>query len=233
MGRGARDGQGESERRALALALRLRAIHQAKLAALGLLLLLVPIVLTWKSIEHAHKLVRRGLTTIAPGVEMVGGAAGGVLILLGILVVCWVLGFVVMRTVFGARWRAWERTEFLGRSALVQKLVKHLTDRPSDAKGPNEAEDAPVSPQPALARIAGTWQPCVVVQASVGGWSLVLVPDVPTLAAGRLYCVPDADILPLDADVGVFRDALGTSGRGSASASWLRALGAREQEQTR
>ena len=77
---------------------------------------------------------------------------------------------------------------------------------------------------PALARVAGDWQPGVIVE-ELEGWATVLVPDLPTAKSGRLYCVPGDQLRKLDGSVADLRKKLAAGGRGSRD--WLQTVSKR------
>ncbi len=86
-----------------------------------------------------------------------------------------------------------------------------------------EAAPAPTKDvQPPLAHVAGGWQPGVIVEEQDDGWATVFLPDVPSVATGRLYLVGEDRLLRLDVPPGAYRKKLAANGHGSAD--WLQAL---------
>ena len=93
-----------------------------------------------------------------------------------------------------------------------------------------EAAKASSPAVPALAHVAGVWQPGVIVEEPTSGWATVFLPEVPGLATGRLYCLQDAQVLRLETPLDDFREMLSSSGKGSGD--WLTALAAVQAAQT-
>jgi len=193
--------------------------RELKYTVLGLLAVMVPVVFVWKALEHAHAVVSGGVTNVAPGVERVGGVEVAIWIVLALILVCWILGRLVTLTVLGRRVRGWERAKFAARSPLVQKYEEYTGTLSEDAASASPAV------QPALARIAGDWQPGAVVEEQEGGWGTVFVPEIPDLAKGRLYCLPSEQILRLEIPLEEFKQKLTTGGHGSQD--WLQAVASR------
>jgi uncharacterized membrane protein len=195
------------------------AVRQGKFTLLGLGVVLIPVVVVVKSIEHAHKLLTRAATTVAPGIEVVGGVGIGVLVLLFLFAACCFVGWLVSRTDRGQRLVDWEASKFLPRSPLeVQKEVKKVRTRGAGQAAPTPAKEV----QPALARVGGGWQPGVIVKEQSGSWASVFLPDIPSVATGRLYMVHEDHLMRLDVPLDSFRKQLASSGHDSGD--WLQAL---------
>ena len=130
------------------------------------------------------------------------------------LLVCWLLGWGIVRTRVGRRVKQWVEETFLKRTPVYQTYRRVAGD----------AAETPTTPgvQPALVQVAGDWQPGVVVEERDEGWATVFVPDIPAAASGRLYCVQAAQIRPLACSLDDFRKTVTAAGRGSRD--WLRTL---------
>jgi len=106
-----------------------------------------------------------------------------------VLAVCLVTGFVV-RTRPGRRAR-----KMLERSVLTNipgySLVQGLTERVS-------GEDGEGAFQPALVEIEDALSPGFIIEELEDGRCTVLVPSVPTPAAGALFILPKERVHPLD-----------------------------------
>lgn len=189
--------------------------NHVEILLLGLVVVLLPIVVLSKSVEHAQKAVQKALTTVAPGVQALGAAGLTLGIVLLLLLACWFLGWLVSRTVPGQRLLAWEKSKFLGRSPKLQKRVAAKAEAEAGVPPPKEA-------QPALAHVAGGWQPGVLVEERADGWATVFLPDVPSLETGRLYCLSGDQVLRLDVPLDAYREKL--KARGRDTSDWLRAL---------
>ena len=182
---------------------------------LGLLIILVPISLTSKSIDHALKTVRDVIKKLDPGVDFLERTDATIAIVAAIVLFFWGLGWFLSRTETGGRWLDWANSKYLKRSPLWVKRSKRAQEH---------GEAAQPGAQPTLARIQGTWQPGVIVETDAGGWCTVFVPQAPALSTGQVYCVPPEETIPLDTPLEEFRKRLTASGGGSAD--WLRALAA-------
>ena len=193
--------------------LRGRTVYHAKLVLIGMLVVVVPVVIVGRTLQHAHKLMSHGVAKVAPAVDVVGGVGVSLAILCAILVVCWVLGWLVIRTVLGQHLRDWEREKFLSRSPFLKKYGEKLREKTPDAAS---------AVQPVLAHVAGGWQPGVIVDEHDDGWATVFVPTIPAVATGRLYCLRDEQILRLEMPLDEFKQKLTTSGH--RSQEWLQAV---------
>lgn len=191
-------------------------VRHGKITGLGLVAVLTPIAIVVTSVGRAHKAVTNAAKKVAPGVEALGGVDVALILLLVLLAVCWFLGWLVTRTQWGRRLFEWEEAKYSARSPLMQKYVK------KSGKG---APAPTKQPQPALAHVAGGWQPGVIVEEQAGGWASVFVPEIPSVATGRLYCVHADQVLRLDLSLDAFRTKLTATGHGSEA--WLQALSAK------
>ena len=187
--------------------------RHAFLTVLGLVVILVPVAIVGKSVEHAHGVVHKGVTAVTPVIERFGGVATTGLILLMLLLLCWILGLVLSSTQRGQQWIEWEKAKFFTKSPLLQKQSK----RKKDAERKEEQKHAEF----VLVPLDGGWAPGVVM-AEHAGWSTVFLPDVPSTASGRLVCFESAALRPLDVSIDAFRKTLMATGRGSET--WLQAL---------
>ena len=194
-------------------------VRQGKLTLIGLAVVLVPVVVVLKSIEHAHKLLTHAASTVAPGLEIVGGVGIAAVILVAIFVACWVVGWLVSRTERGQLLMAWEKSKLLGRTPLqLQKEVKKV----HALQAGQATATSPKAAQPALAYVAGGWQPGVIVEEQSEGWASVFLPDIPSVATGRLYLLHEDKLLRLDVPLDTYREQLISSGHGSGD--WLQTL---------
>lgn len=197
-------------------------MRHGKLALLGLAVVLVPLVVALKSIEHAHKLLTRAASTVAPGVEVVGGIGIATIIMTAIVVACWFVGWLVSRTDRGQRLMEWEGADLLARTPLqLQQEVKKVRALQAGQTGGASAPQ-PKAAQPALAFVADGWQPGVIVEEQSEGWASVFLPDIPSVKTGRLYLLHEDHLLRLDVPLETYREQLISSGHGSVD--WLQAL---------
>jgi len=197
-------------------------LRHVKITLLGLLVILVPITIVAKSVEHAHEVVQQGVTKITPAVEQLGGFTTTAVILFVLLIACWILGLILVRTELGRQWVEWEKAKFFTRSPLLQKQDKRLK-----SKQDGDTEPSPPA-RPALVRIEGGWQPGVVVEEQTDSWVTVFLPDIPSTSTGRLLCLPASEVMQLDVPLEDFRKQLTATGHGSQA--WLRALSAAKPE---
>lgn len=196
--------------------------HHSKVTLLGLGVVVVPVVIMAKSIEQSHKALNKAVDLVgagAPAVDMLGGPGLAIALLLLIVGACWALGWLVTRTKRGAKLIEWEESSLLPRSPLLQEKVKKLKEQAPD---PSKAQAPSKDPQPALAHVAGGWQPCVVIEERADGWATVFVPDIPSVSKGRLYCLAEDQVLRLEVTLDAYREQLTASGHGSED--WLQAL---------
>jgi len=192
-------------------------VRHGKIALLGLAVVLVPLAIASNSVQHVQKLLSSAVKKISPGVEVIGGVGITTVLVLSIAVACWLIGHLVNRTVLGQQLLSWEKAKF-----SKPKLLKHSPLLQERAKKSKEAaKDAPPPVQPALACVAGVWQPGAIVEEATGGWTTVFVPEVPALTTGRLYCLRDEQVLRLEVPLPEFRERLASSGQGSGD--WLKA----------
>ena len=152
-------------------------VRHGRITLLGLAVILVPVAIVSNSIQHVHKLLSKAVAGISPGIEVIGGVGIATVLVLAIAVACWGLGQLVKHTVLGQQLLSWEKAKFskpklLEHSPLLQKRAK---------KSKEAAKDAPPPVQPALACVAGVWQPGAIVEEPTGGWTTVFVPEVPAL----------------------------------------------------
>lgn len=191
--------------------------RHARITLLGALIVLAPLVLLVHSVLRARKTLDQAaapLKQILPGADLsVGGVSGLEVTTLALVVLsCWIFGWVIVRTEFGRSIKDWMEETFLKRTPVFQTYRK--------VTGTAVAEpSAPLFP--AMARVAGAWQPGVIVE-EWEGWATVLVPDLPSARSGRLFCVPTAHLERLDCSVADFRKTLMAGGRGSRD--WLQAV---------
>lgn len=182
-------------------------------AALGLVVILVPIVVVAKSMEEAHKTVGKLATTVVPQIERLGGLGVSLLVILVLLTACWLVGLLVAHTGLGRRWLEWEKTKLLRRTPMLEDRVH---------KRLGGGEEQPLPSRPALVQIASTWQPAIILAEQAGGFCAVFVPELPGALNGRLHCVPTADTIRLDLTLEAFRKKLLSQGHGAED--WLQAL---------
>jgi uncharacterized membrane protein len=181
---------------------------------IGLLVVLVPIAVTGRSLDHAQKVVKDGIKKLDPGIDFLERTEATVAIVALIVLFFWSLGWFLSRTETGGRWLEWASSKYLKKSPL---WVKH------SKRSQGGEEQAEPGARPALVRVQGTWQPGVVVEEHDTGWCTVFVPHVPALSSGRVYCLPAAETLRLETSLADFRRDLTSSGKGAGD--WLRALG--------
>jgi len=192
---------------------------------LGLAVILVPFVIVSGTIDHVHKLLSRAASEVSVPLDGVAGAGVAIAIFLLILFACWFLGRLMTNTVLGQQILEWEKSKF-----LKPKLLKKSPLLAKQAARSEEAAKASSPAVPALAHVAGVWQPGVIVEEPTSGWATVFLPEVPGLATGRLYCLQDAQVLRLETPLDDFREMLSSSGKGSGD--WLTALAAVQAAQT-
>ena len=192
---------------------RSRALHHAQLALTGLAVVFLPIVIVSKAVEQAHKAVAGIMKKVAPGIELLGGIGITILVLVLLLLACWLLGWIVSRTEFGRRLLAWERKTFLGKAPKLQKEIETRE---------KAGEPKPKDPLPALALVGGAWQPAEIVDEHSDGWVTVLLPDLGSTEAGRIYLLSREQVRRLDVPLDDFRKKL--KARGRDTQDWLRAL---------
>ncbi len=161
--------------------------RHARITLLGALIVLAPLVLLVHSVLRARKTLEQAtapLKQILPGTDLsVGGVSAPELATLVLVVLsCWLFGWVIVRTEVGRSIKDWIEETFLKKTPVFQTYRK-VTGTAATATAPS----TPVFP--AMVRVAGDWQPGVIVE-ELEGWATVLVPDLPTAKSGRLYCVP-------------------------------------------
>lgn len=190
--------------------------HHVRITLLGALLVLAPLVLLVHAVLRVRATVDQAvapLRELLPGAKIsVAGITGLELVtFLFILLVCWILGSLIMRTQFGHRVKQWVEDTILKRTPVFE-TYRRVT---------GQGDETPASPnvQPALVQVAGDWQPGVVVEEQDDGWATVFVPDVPAATSGRLYCVPGTQVRPLECSLADFRETVKAAGQGSQD--WL------------
>jgi len=193
--------------------------HHIQITLLGALLVLAPLVLLVHTVLRVRAAVDKAvapLRELLPGAKFSVAGVSGIeaATLLLALLVCWLLGWGIVRTRLGRRVKQWVEETFLKRTPVYQTYRRVTGD----------AVETPTTPavQPALVQVAGDWQPGVVVEEQEEGWATVFVPDIPAAASGRLYCVQAVQIRPLACSLDEFRKTLTAAGRGSRD--WLRTL---------
>lgn len=193
--------------------------HHIQITLLGALLVLAPLVLLVHTVLRVRAAVDKAvapLRELLPGAKIsVAGVTGIELAtLLLALLVCWLLGWGIVRTRVGRRIKQWVEETLLKRTPVFQ-TYRRVTGHAVETS-------ATPSVQPALVQVAGDWQPGVVVEEQEEGWATVFVPDIPAAASGRLYCLQATQIRPLQCSLDDFRKTLTAAGRGSHD--WLRTL---------
>lgn len=193
--------------------------HHIQITLLGALLVLAPLVLLVHTLLKVRTAVDKAvvpLKELLPGAKLsVAGVSGLELAtFLLILLVCWFLGWIIVRTQLGRSVKRWVEETLLKRTPVFQ-TYRRVT---------GQTDETPTTPapavQPALVQVAGDWQPGVVVEEQDDGWATVLVPDTPAGTSGRLYCLPGTQVRPLECSLADFRKTVTAAGRGSQD--WLR-----------
>lgn len=191
--------------------------NHAIFTLLGLLVVLVPIVVIARSVEHAHKTVDKYAQKLAPKVGLLQHVAISGLAILGLFVACWFIGVLVANTGIGQRWLEWEKAKLLRRTPMLESHV---------VKWNKTEEEPPVPARPALVCVATAWRPGLII-AEESGICTAFVPELPQAMNGQLYCLPVTETLILDMSLDDFRKKLTGSGHGSQD--WIRALAAAQQ----
>jgi len=159
-----------------------------KATLIGGLLVVLPIYL---SVLLLAKTLAAIFALLAPVTAAIpaGAEFRQVIAILIVLVVCLVAGLVV-RTRSGRRAR-----NILERSVLQKipgySLVRGLTERMS-------GDDGDGAFQPALVEVEDALSPGFIIEELEDGRYTVLVPSVPTPAAGALFILPKERVHPLD-----------------------------------
>ena len=190
--------------------------HHIQITLLGALLVLAPLVLLVHTVLRVRAAVDQAvapLRDLLPGAKILVAGVSGIeaATLILALLVCWLLGWGIVRTRIGRRVKQWVEETFLKRTPVYQTYRRVTGD----------AVETPTTPavQPALVQVAGDWQPGVVVEEQEEGWATVFVPDIPAATSGQLYCIQDAQIRPLACSLDEFRKTTAAAGRGSRD--WL------------
>ena len=190
--------------------------HHLRVTATGFLVVVIPLVVVYAIFEKLTTLAQKVLAKIQPGVQELGGPTIALVIFAVVVVFSWGLGWLMLKTELGRRVLAWERTVFTKRSDVLKKVSD------MEAKAADEEAKAKVNARPALVHVHGGWQPGILMETSEGGRTGVYVPDLPSVETGRLYCVSDESIIPVDMPNDEFRKALKAHGHGAAR--WVQIL---------
>ena len=199
--------------------LKQRAGHHIRVMVAGLCVVVIPLVIVYGVIEKLQSILEKAIPAIQPTVQELGGPLVALLMVLGVMLLSWLIGLVMTKTELGQRFLAWEKAVFAKHSKVMKKKAEH------DAKVADEEAKAKVNARPALAHVHGGWQPGLIMEDAAGGRLGVYVPDLPSTETGRLYCVEDEAVVPVDMPVEEFKAALKAHGHGAGQ--WVKLLAER------
>jgi uncharacterized membrane protein len=194
--------------------------QQGRIAMVGLLVVVVPLVFVGNTIDQLRKAVHKALVAFEPRVQELGGTTIAILILLALLICAWLIGLLMTRTELGQRVLEWEKRVFTKHSSALKKQAGR------EKTAEEAAARAALPGHAGLANVLGGWQPCVIVDDSQSSLTSVFVPDLPSTETGSLYVVEADRVRPLDMPMKEFRATLKTRGHGAKQ--WVAALAATE-----
>lgn len=183
------------------------AVRFLRTTVIGGLLVLVPgyfsVLLLAKAAAGVMALLKPVTALLPDEIHQLRGLAAALLVLLA----CFVLGLVAQTFVGRALLGAFERRvlEKLPGFTLIRGFAQRLSGRSSDEQF-----------QPVLVEMEEALTPAFVVEELADGRVVVLVPSVPTPAAGSLYILPRARVHRVDVPVAQAISVITRWGAGTA-----------------